>query len=459
MIPSQRTERLAVHGASLDPGPFRKTAVSPWHRSKDPNKCQPAVDTSGQSIRRNGHFLPWYTGFMFEQARQSSAEEPRAFLTWFAAHAPQGTEKAEQLLTVARDCVPGFGRFFVTPQGGPWHCEGRFVSDHIRRILTTLFAVQAGASLSTIEEFARERDVALEIVALEQTIRDNVPLLAAFALAHDLAKPDTLVFDAAMDTKGAAEGFVQHDKRQQQSPSSAELQRYDKLFRAYTASRPGSVEQHVFGFYEAYGIATHYYGHANIAAGVDYEKGRQAVLDVAGVSHSYHLLLTELIRQHIDVLGYFRDKPDGKKYEFLATLAGRLGLNVDLYLDLTIAEVFLDAVAGTLQVRKGKLFAQTDLVIHILRAEREALPQRNVAREEAAARQAKQAHKDLLASVGLSGDAVFALLGTPIGPERGEVMAKVNALLHDSAAHVDFGPHTAEITRRITAARALLASH
>lgn len=395
----------------------------------------------------------WYTASMFETHTQEKRAETVPFLAWFSRNAEQGSKKAAALVQRAERRIPGFVRLAATPQSAPWHCEGSTLTSHVERVLTVLFAVEAGASLAEIEEFARERDLILDIAALEVTVRAHTPLLAAFALVHDIAKPDTVFFDAEAESKGAREGFVQHGKRQQRAPSKEELQRYDKLLRAYKVGHDGTIEEQIAGFYAQYGIATHYEGHARVAALADYAASRDAALDLVDVPRSYHKLLAELIRQHINVIESFCERPDAKKYEFLVALAGKLGLNVDLSLDLTLAAAFLDATAGSVSVREGKLAAQTGLVVNILRAEREAAPRRHASRVEAAARAHKQARKDVLAVAGLSGEEVFALLGTPIGPERGEVMAKVQAMVQDPSLPVDFGIHTKEIARRVAVAR------
>lgn len=384
---------------------------------------------------------------------------PKGFLEWFSAAEAATAARANAcaLFGRAEEVMPTVQKFRTTPQGGPWHCEGPVVADHIIRILVGIEAIHEGASLLQVEEFVREKDLVLEIAHLERVIREHRDLLCAFALVHDLAKPATLFFDAKPETRGAAEGFSQQG-RASKFPSAPELARYDKLYRAYVAMHPGEVAGQMAGFFSSYGIETHYYGHDVEGAKPDFAHERQAALELVGVVPAYAKLLNELVRQHISVLSYFGKSPDAKKVEVLAALAGRLGLNAELYLDLTAASMCADAIFGSIQSKNGKLGAQTDLVLNFYRAEREALPERHEERVLARDRKAKQAYKDALVQAGLSGDEVFAMLGTPIGPERGEIMARIQVAITDPTAKLAFGAHDAELARRIAKARELLAA-
>lgn len=354
----------------------------------------------------------------------------------------------------AQATVPALAVWHTVAQGGKWHCEGPRLADHVERMLTMVFAIADGATLLDAEEFAREKDLALDIVALERDIRTHKAFLCAFALVHDIGKPVTLSFDAPADTRGAKEGFAVRKKDALHPATDAERQRYDKLCRAYAVAHPGTdAIKAMVGFYDAYGIAVHYHNHETAGVAHEYAAQREAVLSLVGLSGAHTKLLTELIRYHIDVLLAFSRQADAKKYEVMVARAGKAGLNVNLFLDLMLAVAFLDAVAGSVGVEGGRPIVQHVLVPNILRAEREAAPKRHEAREEAAGREKKQAYKDALAQAGLDGESVFALLGTPIGPERGTVMAKVMAAVHDPTETPDFGGHTQEILRRAQVAR------
>lgn len=330
------------------------------------------------------------------------------------------------------------------------------LADHIHRMLSVVFAVNDGTSLAHIEEFAREKDLALDIAALEETLRTQQTLLTAFALLHDIAKPDVAFFDARPESKGAAEGFVQHALRGTQVMTEAERLRYDKLLRAYDAAHPRmTAVERMGGFFDTFGITVHYDRHDALAASTVYAKEREALAAHLGLSLSQGKMLVELIRYHIDAIRAFCDRADATAYKTLAARAGKAGLNTEQFLDLAIAALFLDAVAGSVQYKEGRFCAQTSLVINMLRAERDAMPARHAAREFAAKQSVKQAYKALLAEAALDGESIFRLLGTPLGPVRGDVMRRVQTAIDDPTASHDFGPHSEELARRIAKFHAL----
>jgi hypothetical protein len=65
----------------------------------------------------------------------------------------------------------------------------------------------------------------------------------------------------------------------------------------------------------------------------------------------------------------------------------------------------------------------------------------------------KASHEAYLATHGLAPEAIFTLLGTPVGPIRGHVMANIRQLLQNPEdPTIDFGPHTATLRERARAA-------
>lgn len=403
-----------------------------------------------------GSFL-WYTVHMFGKEREKNVHVmARPFMEWFAttADTSQRREKAAHVMRQAKQAVADLAAWRTTPQSAPWHCEGPTVADHVARMLVTLFAITEGEGLAHVEEFVREKDLGLDIQAMVHVLRTNERFLTAFAIIHDCAKPETAFFDAEPDTRGAAEGFIQHGLRGERKMTEAERIRYDKLFRAYAAAHPILPTHAVMGsFYDAYGIAVHYDRHDAVAASPACADTRSAVAQAMTLPLSEQKMLAELVRYHIDSIHAFNDRADAKAYEILAARAGRAGLNVEVFLDLALAVLFLDAVAGSVHYEQGAYRAQTQLVVHMLRAEREAVPKRHADREFARDQAAKNEYKAMLANAGLDGESVFALLGTPIGPVRGDVMRRVQAAIDDPSAPLDFGAHTDELRRRIARVR------
>lgn len=338
-------------------------------------------------------------------------------------------------------------RLQTTPQTPPYHAEGDFVADHVKRILCGLDALEHGESLAEVEELAREKDYLLEFYDLEQTLKTQSAWLVAYAVCHDLAKAESLWFEAAPGSKGEAEGFVSKGPHVASAPEQA---RYDKLRRAHEASE-SSVS-----FYHEYQIVVHYPDHARRAASDEYASTREAVLTELGVPLSKAKLLTELIRCHMEVILSFKQGPDPVKYRALAAVAERIGLNVAVFLDLLPACLFLDAVLGSLVYEDGVPKADLHLLINVFKSEREAMPARHAAREQALKRGRKAALNEALVLAKIDADSVFKLLNTPYGPVRGEVMTRVHNLIRDPNSQADFGEQTAELRQRARVAHKLV---
>ncbi len=394
----------------------------------------------------------------FGDNSRTAQVEVQPFLRWFAGvDKKEVREQAREMMQKAAEAVPELKVWATTAQSAPWHCEGPYLADHVERILV---GVMNEGSLCEIEEFAREKDLVLEIASLQNTLHKYRDFLLAFAVLHDAAKPVTLMFDAPEGFKGANEGFMVRHKEGMKLATEAEKVRYNKLYRAYVASHEEqSVVQNMIGFYQAYGIAAHYPGHESVGVMPAYTAERQAILQAFEVPPANAKLLTELIRYHIDVLGSFVGKVDKQKYEIMMARAGKAGLNVDVFLDLMLAVAYLDAVAGGVACIDGKAAAQTQLVINILRAEREACPKRHEERVRLAESTKKKMYKEALDKAGISGEAVFKLLHTPFGPERGVLMEQVWLAIRDKSYHLDVGEHSPELAKRIELAREILASY
>jgi hypothetical protein len=247
-------------------------------------------------------------------------------------------------------------------------------------------------------------------------------------------------------SKGEAEGFGSHDLRLATDP---ELVRYDKLFRAHAAGHKAS------SFYEDYKIRVRYQDHARSGAADEYSSTREAVLNFFDLPDSKAKLLTELIRCHMDVILTFKQGPDPIKYQSLAAIAERAGLNAVVFLDLLPATLFLDAVLGSLIYVNGEYAVDFSLILNLFRSEREAMPARHAEREAALQRGQKSALRDTLKEALIDADTVFELLKTPYGPIRGQVMARIHELIRDPASQAEFGEHTEELRGRARVAHQL----
>lgn len=310
-------------------------------------------------------------------------------------------EKARQTVAELATKLSEVKKLVETAQTPPHHAEGPTVEAHLVRILAVLFAIQSatsrplltsGTSTLAIEELAREKTLTTEWISLFSTIVQNEKFLSVYAIAHDLGKAECVVKDEV-----------------------------------------GRV---------------HYPGHDRAGATPAYAYAREAILKYFDLASSSAKLLTEMIRLHMDIIETFKKSPNAAEFKAFAALAGRAGLNKELFLDLAPACLFLDAVAGSLEEIDGRRFHDLTPLIDWYRAEREAMPERHEAREAGEKKASKMAVKKAYADAHLSPEEVFELLGTPIGPVRGDVMKKIDELVHDPEAKVHLGEHTEEIRQR-----------
>lgn len=374
----------------------------------------------------------------------------------------QNLSRAKELVLQSAKRVPAIGALEHIPQSPPWHTEGMVVARHIERILCGVYAIAGGAVLTHVEEFARHKSLNHEVLQLQRTIQEHAATLQAYALLHDLGKADTVSFETPEGSKGAIEGFVQHSRRVQKTASEQEKQVYLKLARAkWTSMGDASEAEAMAAFYDEFEIRSHFYGHANIGAGRVYDDAREVISDMLRLSEIERRMLTFCIRYHIETIGYFNKKPNPKKIEVLTARATKAGLDAGDVLDVLVAAIFLDTGIGSLHYADGVFDVDLRPTVNFLLSEELALPGRRVARREQANVVARKAFKEILREANLEPDIVFSLLGTPHGPERGEVMDHIYKLVSDASLPVDFGRHTNDLAPRIAKARTLFdpASH
>lgn len=399
---------------------------------------------------------------MWEETPESMPKprESRFFLDWMDREVLRDdvTSQAEVVLTEAEQEVGApVRRYRTTPQSAPWHVEGPTVAHHVRRAIAGVLAITEGADVLEIEEIAREKTLLGEFSELQRTIRANAGTMLAFALVHDMGKPDTLTFDAPRGTGGEREGFSTNKRTRSKSASEDERQHYLKLVRAFAEKE--EIEDHAeltAAFYDEYEIKTHFYGHERVGSSEKYRDAREAIGGLYHMSADDLAMLQLIIKNHIDAIMSFKDAPDPAKFRSFVERANRAGFDADDFLDLLLAGMFIDVTVGSLMYRDGQYSAQFEPVINFLKSEYEVLPRRREERREEVDLKDRKRVKLALQAANLLGGDVFSLLNIPFGPKRGDIMRKIREAVEDPAAPVDFGPHTEEMYRRIETARSLL---
>lgn len=333
--------------------------------------------------------------------------------------------------------IPELAKYRTTPQTPPTHAEGPMIVDHTIRLFAVIDAIAGGASIRGCADLVNDEVIDFALSDAEAIIRESPAIFKAYALMHDVAKPDRLLLIAAPGTAGEREGFVRSSKRASEFTTLSELVRFDKLRRAGLAD----------GIEATFGDADK----AVIAP--QYESVRAAVVKACGLEVAYTKFIAELCWSHRDLEEFFVTPGNDSAFLTFPARAGKAGINVERFLDALLAVALLDHDLGRL-LRPTAYALQT--FHHVVSAEHHAMPERHAAREARHAHQKKLRVKAILAEHQLDPDQLFPMLGTPLGPERGIVMHAVYAVIRGESSADSFGVHAGVIEERCLKARAAL---
>ncbi len=343
--------------------------------------------------------------------------------------------------------IPSLSALPTTPQTAPRHCEGPFVSDHIVRTFAAIDAIASGESMRDCEDIATDPILSLALLDAEEAIRDFPDVFRAFAVMHNIAKPDRLLLIAEPGSAGEKEGFVQSNRRADEYTTSSELHRYDKMRRAHGADNASWFAQS--------GIIATYDDADRAVIAPQYAEVRAAIIHHLGLEHAYEKFIAELCWSHDDVEEFFVTPGNESEFGVFAARAGKAGLNVEKFLDALLAIALLDHDIGRIGLIRP-------IPLPVFRAfafaEHAAMPERFATREARQAHARKLRIKAILGDSGLAPEAIFTLLNTPIGPERGTVMEHVYQVIRGESKGEVFGAHADHIRDCALRAQKLLAA-
>lgn len=331
--------------------------------------------------------------------------------------------------------IPEITKYRITPQTPPNHAEGPMVIDHVVRIFALIDAIASGASIRHCTDLPSDSVIDFALNDAEAAVRESPAVFKAYALMHDIAKPDRLLLIAAPGTAGEKEGFVSASKRANEFTTPSELVRFDKLRRAGLA----------------YGIEATFGDADKAVIAPQYESVRAAIVKACSLEVAYTKFIAELCWSHRDLEEFFITPGNESAFLTFPARAGKAGINVERFLDALLAIALVDLDIG----RIGPIGPIA--VFHkLVTAEHHAMPERHDAREARHAHQKKLRVKEILAEHQLDPNHVFPMLGTPLGPERGTVMHAIYAVIRGESSADSFGVHAAIIEERCLKARAAL---
>lgn len=343
--------------------------------------------------------------------------------------------------------IPAIAALSTTPQTAPRHCEGPFVSDHIIRMFAAIDAISGGESMRDCEDIVHDAILSLALLDAEETIRDFPDVFRAFAVMHNIAKPDRLLLVAEPQSAGEKEGFLPSRRRANEYTTSSELHRYDKLRRAHGGDGAS--------WFAAFGIVAEYDDADRAVIAPQYAQERSAIVEYFGLERAYEKFIAELCWSHDDVEEFFVMPGNESEWSVFAARAGKAGLNVEKFLDALLAIALIDHDIGRVGLLQS-LPLQTFRAFAL--AEHAAMPERFAAREARQAHARKLRIKSILGDSGLAPEAIFALLKTPIGPERGVIMEHVYEVIRGESKGEIFGNHADHIYKCAARAQKLLAA-
>lgn len=344
---------------------------------------------------------------------------------------------AQEFFAQAVITVPHLARLQRTPQTSPRHAEGLWISDHIIRILVVIDAIIQGISFRGCEGGATDQIMSLALGDAEETIREFPGVFRAYALMHNIAKPDRILLVAQPGSAGEKEGFVPSSHRANPYSTQSEIARYDKMRRAGLVSDVEAIFQD---------------GDKAIIA-QEYASIREAIVRYCGLEVAYVKFLTEVCWSHDDVETFFLFPGNESAFVTFAARAAKAGLHVERYLDALLAITLIDHDIGRIDTRRSLSFSTFH---RFVQAEHSAMPGRHAARQARYAHTQKIRIKNILTEHGLDPQEIFNVLGTKLGPERGIVMQKIYACIRGEGGDEVFGEHQELIrTRALQAGRAL----
>ncbi|MFI3157150.1 MAG: hypothetical protein QX199_13435, partial [Methylococcaceae bacterium] len=185
------------------------------------------------------------------------------------------------------EATPILSALKMTPQTAPRHGEGPMVSDHILRMFAAIDAVVDGATMRDVEDVFGDSVLTFALVDAEDAIRTAPDVFKAYAVMHNVPKPDRVMLSSVVGSVGEREGFVQNDRRVSLYVSASELVRYDKLRRAYEAEGQVGQNGQSLRLGNGLGVFVTYDDADRAIVAPQYENVRREIVKYFGLENAY----------------------------------------------------------------------------------------------------------------------------------------------------------------------------
>ncbi|MBI5369974.1 hypothetical protein HZA85_02185 [Candidatus Uhrbacteria bacterium] len=361
-------------------------------------------------------------------------------------------ERAEAKLSGAATAEPLIAESLRAPQDIRYHAEGPFVRDHLRLILMSLYAIAEGKlRLLDIEELARLKEYAGEIETLEELLREHVSWFEAFALVHDSAKWNTLVFKSPEGSRGAELGFnapLSYEPDVDLQTRAELRERYLELYRGFEAQHPNESAREVQSlFYLTYEIDVKYPHHDRILHTPVYSQLLERFARAHELTDIHTAMLEDVVTQHL-AFKRFNEMRTSDMSPFFH-LARVRGYDLDAFMAFLKGALFLDFVCGSKRLSDHGYWHEVEMLANALRAEHEVDPARRAQREHLREQSEQRRRLRVFQQVGLDGLSLMELLGMEPGPEFGRTLREVQGAIVGERPMPVFGKKVnEEISRR-----------
>lgn len=360
------------------------------------------------------------------------------------------TSQADELLRSASHDEPLIAQSLATPQSPPYHSEGPMMHDHLRLILTVLYALtDEHLHLVNVEEFRAMKGYEGEVDEMEEMIKENVSLFEVFALCHDAAKWACVAFDAPAGSRGEALGFSlalsDHWSEGGRVERASQRTKYLELYDTFAQAHKREPEAEIFKlFYETYKIRCKFPGHARAIHAAAYRDLLRRVGTHRRLPDRDVAMLEDLIALHLEPITDFAHQIAPSRIGRYTRVAAARGYDADDFIDLLQACVFLDLTCGSMRlasespfpkggdrgvaVAQGRRhdFATTE---NFLRSEHDFAPFKRVAKSTALVERQQKEERVRLRAAELDGVALMELLKMEAGPAFGKTLAVVQAAI------------------------------
>lgn len=330
---------------------------------------------------------------------------------------------AQDLFDHACATIPALKRLSRIPETEKG--EGTlWVSDHVVALLDRI------STIHPVYRDSEERDpiARLAVADAVRAVTSSPATFRAYALMHDIAKPDRLLLVADAGSVGEAEGFVRSEKRAEKYTTESELIRFDKMRRA------GAID----------GVHATFDGADRAVIAPQYAEIREAIVKYCGLETAHVKFVAELCWSHKDIIDLFQNPGNESAFSIFPARAGKAGLNVERFLDSLFAIAWLEG---------GE-----EAVHRLASAENVAMPERHEARVARERHNKKVRIKEIFGEAGLDPEKLFVELNVPFGPVRGQVMESVYEVIRGNHHVAEaFGASAESIRERAHRAAEILA--